>query len=59
MIKAPGIIGATYILRDDGSREPIMPPMGAAPDESRQAELELDSVLPQVEAAALAALAAG
>jgi xanthine dehydrogenase accessory factor len=59
VIKAPGIIGATYILRDDGSREPIMPPMGAARDESRQAELELDSVLPQVEAAALAALQRG
>ena len=59
VIKAPGIIGATYVLRDDGSREPIMPPMGAARDESRQAELELDSVLPQVEAAALEALARG
>jgi xanthine dehydrogenase accessory factor len=59
VIEAPGVIGATYILRDDGSREPIMPPMGAARAESRQAELELDSVLPQVEAAALAALARG
>ena len=59
VIKAPGVIGATYILRDDGSREPIMPPMGAARDESRQAELELDSVLSQVETAALDALARG
>ncbi len=59
VIKAPGIIGATYVLRDDGGREPIMPPMGAVRDESRQAELELDAVLPQVEAAALDALARG
>lgn len=59
VIKAPGVIGATYILRDDGSREPVMPPMGAGRDESRQAELELDSVLSQVETAALDALARG
>ena len=59
VIQAPGVIGASYILRDDGSREPVMPPMGAARDESRQAELELDSVLSQVETAALDALARG
>ncbi len=52
-------IGAAWVVRDDGSREPISPPMGASPAEGRRAELELDEVLPQVEEAAMAALKRG
>ena len=52
-------IGAAWVLRDDGSREPISPPLGASPSDARRAELELDEVLNQVEEAALAALKRG
>lgn len=59
VIKAPGAIGASYIMRDDGSREPIVPPMGVSPEQSRQAERELDAILPQVEEKGLEALERG
>jgi xanthine dehydrogenase accessory factor len=52
-------IGASWVLRDDGTREPILPPPGAPVEEARRAELELDAVLPDLETAALAALARG
>ena len=52
-------IGATWVLRDDGTREPILPPPGAPVEDARRAELELDAILPDLEAAALAALARG
>jgi xanthine dehydrogenase accessory factor len=52
-------IGASWVLRDDGTREPILPPPGAPVEEARRAELELDAILPELETAALAALARG
>ncbi len=52
-------LGASWVLRDDGTREPILPPVGAPLDMARRAELELDAVLPELESAAQAALARG
>jgi xanthine dehydrogenase accessory factor len=49
-------------VRDDGSQEPIMPPMGisrADSERAERAERALDAILPQVEGRALAALARG
>jgi xanthine dehydrogenase accessory factor len=60
VVQSPGAaIGASWVVRDDGTREPILPPPGVPAEEARRAELELDEVLPALEPLALAALARG
>ncbi|MCU0620615.1 MAG: XdhC family protein [Gemmatimonadales bacterium] len=59
VVAAPGALGAAWLLRDDGSSEPIAPPPGATPAETEAAVRRLDGILDTVEPRARAALERG
>jgi xanthine dehydrogenase accessory factor len=57
VVAGPGVPGASWLLRDDGSSEPIAPPPGASAEERDAAMHRLDGVLDAVAAAARDVLA--
>lgn len=59
VIEGPGALGAAWLLRDDGSREPIAPPPGVSDEEAAAAVRRFDEVLDAVEPRARAALERG
>ena len=52
VVKGPGLVGAAWLRRDDGSSEPIAPPPGGSAGERDTAMHRLDDVLDQVTKAA-------
>ncbi|HEX5634139.1 MAG TPA: XdhC/CoxI family protein, partial [Gemmatimonadales bacterium] len=59
VVSGPGAPGAAWVIRDDGSREPISPPPGVSLEEADASARRLDGVLDALEPHGLAALRAG